>query len=129
MHVHDRRERPRERARRSTERVRRWELEHPAAVREAHPGGLIEADPGRMAQDLAGAWEVLGEAVQTVLRAAGVPDGYERLKEFTRGRAIDAATLGAFIDALPLPAGEKARLRALTPAQYTGLAAQLARGV
>jgi adenylosuccinate lyase len=89
----------------------------------------IEADPGRMAQDLAGAWEVLGEAVQTVLRAAGVPDGYERLKEFTRGRAIDAATLGAFIDALPLPAGEKARLRALTPAQYTGLAAQLARGV
>ena len=82
-----------------------------------------------MAQDVAGAWEVLGEAVQTVLRAAGVPDGYERLKEFTRGRAIDAATLGAFIDALPLPAGEKARLRALTPAQYTGLAAQLARGV
>ena len=89
----------------------------------------IEADPARMAQDFAGAWEVLGEAVQTVLRAAGVPDGYERLKEFTRGRAIDAATLGAFIDALPLPAGEKARLRALTPAQYTGLAAQLARGV
>jgi adenylosuccinate lyase len=89
----------------------------------------IEADAGRMAQDLAGAWEVLGEAVQTVLRATGVPDGYERLKEFTRGRAIDAATLGAFIDALPLPAGEKARLRALTPAQYTGLAAQLARGV
>ena len=89
----------------------------------------IEADPARMAQDFAGAWEVLGEAVQTVLRAAGVPDGYERLKEFTRGRAIDAATLGAFIDALPLPAGEKARLRALTPAQYTGLAAQLARAV
>ena len=46
----------------------------------------IEADPARMAADLDGAWEVLGEAVQTVLRAAGVPDGYERLKEFTRGR-------------------------------------------
>src|SRR5689334_9505616 len=53
--------------------------------------GKIEADPARMRADLDAAWEVLGEAVQTVLRAAGVPGGYERLKEFTRGRAIDAA--------------------------------------
>ena len=60
-----------------------------------------------MQQEFASAWEVLGEAVQTVLRAHGVPDGYERLKEFTRGRAIDAATLAAFIDGLPLPQAEK----------------------
>jgi adenylosuccinate lyase len=89
--------------------------------------GKIEADPARMTADLAAAWEVLGEAVQTVLRAAGVPDGYERLKEFTRGRAIDAAMLTAFIDGLPLPAAEKARLRSLRPEAYTGLAAELAR--
>jgi len=91
--------------------------------------GKIEADPARMTADFGAAWEVLGEAVQTVLRAAGVPDGYERLKEFTRGRAIDAATLAAFIDGLPLPAAEKARLRSLRPEGYTGLAARLARGV
>jgi len=89
----------------------------------------IEAHPARMSADLAGGWEVLGEAVQSVLRAAGVPNGYERLKEFTRGRQIDAATLAAFIDALPLAASEKARLRSLRPEGYIGLAAQLARKV
>ena len=88
----------------------------------------VEADPQRMAQDLEGAWEVLGEAVQTVLRAAGIADGYERLKEFTRGRAIDGATFAAFIEALPLPATEKTRLMGLRPEGYTGLAARLARG-
>jgi len=89
----------------------------------------IEADPARMAADLAGAWEVLGEAVQTVLRAAGVPGGYERLKEFSRGRTIDEAMLAAFIDSLPLAPVDKARLRSLTPADYTGLAAELARRI
>jgi adenylosuccinate lyase len=89
----------------------------------------IEADHERMAADLATAWEVLGEAVQTVLRAAGVPGGFERLKEFSRGRSIDAAALATFIDTLPLPAADKARLRALKPGDYTGLAAQLARGI
>jgi adenylosuccinate lyase len=64
-----------------------------------------------------------------VLRTAGIADGYERLKEFTRGRVIDAAMLAAFIEDLPLPAAEKARLKALTPAAYTGLAAALARQI
>jgi adenylosuccinate lyase len=91
--------------------------------------GKIEADPQRMAADFAAAWEVLGEAVQTVLRAAGVPGGYERLKEFTRGRAIDGPMLAAFIETLPLNAADKARLTALKPADYTGLAAQLARAL
>jgi adenylosuccinate lyase len=89
--------------------------------------GKIEADPARMSAELDAAWEVLGEALQTALRAAGVPDGFERLKQFTRGRAIDAATLAAFIEQLPLPAAEKARLGGLRPADYIGLAAQLAR--
>ncbi|HYC10161.1 MAG TPA: adenylosuccinate lyase [Steroidobacteraceae bacterium] len=87
----------------------------------------IEADPARLAADLADAWEVLGEAVQTVLRAAGVPGGYERLKEFSRGRRIDRSMFAAFIDSLPLAPADKARLRALTPSDYTGLAAELAR--
>ena len=89
----------------------------------------IEADAARMTSDLADSWEVLGEAVQTALRAAGVADGYERLKEFTRGRVVDARALGEFIDGLPLPAADKARLRALKPADYVGLAATLARGI
>ncbi|HEX4387280.1 MAG TPA: adenylosuccinate lyase [Steroidobacteraceae bacterium] len=87
----------------------------------------IEADAARMRADLDDAWEVLGEAVQTVLRAAGVPEGYERLKEFTRARTIDRASLAAFIDDLPLPPADKVRLKSLTPAAYTGLAARLAR--
>ena len=63
------------------------------------------------------------------VRAAGVPGGYERLKEFTRGRAIDAAAFAAFVETLPLAQSEKARLKALRPADYVGLAAQLARQV
>jgi adenylosuccinate lyase len=89
----------------------------------------IEADSERIAADLAGAWEVLAEAVQTALRAAGIPDGYERLKEFSRGREIDAPALRAFIDGLPLAPAERARLQALAPRDYTGLAAPLARGI
>ena len=64
--------------------------------------------------------------MQTVLRGAGVPDGYEKLKEFTRGRSIDAQALSDFIDTLPLGAAEKTRLKALRPADYTGIAARLA---
>jgi adenylosuccinate lyase len=91
--------------------------------------GKIEADPARMTADFATSWEVLAEAVQTVLRAAGIPGGYEKLREFTRGRAVDGAGLAAFIDTLPLQAAEKARLRALKPHEYTGLAAKLARQI
>jgi len=89
----------------------------------------VAADPTRIAADVESAWEVLGEAVQTVLRAAGVPEGYERLKDFTRDRHIDARALAAFIDTLPLPQPEKVRLKALTPQGYTGLAARLAKEV
>jgi len=89
----------------------------------------VAADSARIAADIESAWEVLGEAVQTVLRAAGVPNGYERLKEFTRGRAIDARALADFIDLLPLPATEKTRLKALTPQSYTGIATSLARSI
>jgi adenylosuccinate lyase len=89
----------------------------------------IEADAPRMEADLAGAWEVLGEAVQTVLRAAGVAGAYEQLKDFTRGRPIDAPMLAHFIDTLPLDAADKTRLKAMKPQDYVGLAAKLARNI
>jgi adenylosuccinate lyase len=90
--------------------------------------GLAKLTPDRerMAADLDGAYEVLGEAIQSVLRAAGVADGYERLKEFTRGQRIDAAGMAAFVATLPLQESERRRLSALRPADYVGLAAQLA---
>jgi adenylosuccinate lyase len=87
----------------------------------------ISPDPARMGQDLNGAYEILAEAIQSVLRAAGVANGYELLKQFTRGQSIDAAALRAFVATLPLPEAERARLAALAPAQYLGLAASLAR--
>lgn len=88
--------------------------------------GKIAADEARLARDLDGAWEVLGEAVQTVLRAAGVSNGYELLKDFTRDRPVDAALLAGFIATLPLPEAERQRLAALRPQDYVGLAPQLA---
>ena len=91
--------------------------------------GKIAADPERIAADIERAHEVLGEALQTALRAAGVPNGYELLKDFTRGTQVDAAAIAAFVDKLPLPPAERARLKALAPQQYLGLATQMARSI
>jgi len=91
--------------------------------------GKIAADPAAIAADIDAAHEVLGEALQTALRAAGVPNGYELLKDFTRGARVDAAGLAAFIDNTRLAQIFDVRLRALTPAQYVGLAASLARAI
>jgi adenylosuccinate lyase len=91
--------------------------------------GKIAADPKTIGADIDRAHEVLGEALQTALRAAGVPNGYELLKDFTRGTAVDATGLAAFIDKLPLPNAERARLKSLAPAQYLGLAAEMARAI
>jgi len=87
----------------------------------------LELDAERLAQDLNEAWEVLAEAVQTVMRAHGIPDAYDRLKAFTRGRAMDERAMREFIASLPLPADAKQRLLALEPSTYLGLAPQLAR--
>src|SRR5208283_6041400 len=57
----------------------------------------VELDANRLAEDLDRAWEVLGEAVQTVMRAHGIPDAYDRLKSFTRGRSVDRAAMREFI--------------------------------
>ena len=87
----------------------------------------VELDANRLAEDLDRAWEVLGEAVQTVMRAHGIPDAYERLKLFTRGRPIDRAAMREFIATLELPASEIERLLTLTPDSYLGVAPELAR--
>jgi adenylosuccinate lyase len=98
------------------------------AWRSAHAGlGRIEPDAARIAADLDGHWEVLAEAIQSVLRAHGVADAYERLKEFTRGRGVGAPELRSFVATLGLPADARRRLESLTPASYTGLAEALAR--
>jgi adenylosuccinate lyase len=89
--------------------------------------GKLELDVGRLGEDLERAWEVLGEAVQTVMRAHGIPDAYDRLKTVTRGRPIDQAAMRDFIAALELPVAEKERLLQLTPESYLGLAPELAR--
>jgi adenylosuccinate lyase len=98
--------------------------------RSAHAGlQRIEPDAARIAADLAGHWEVLAEAIQTALRAHGVAGGYEKLKEFTRGRDVGPAELRAFVATLGLPEDARRRLEDLTPASYTGLAEALARAL
>jgi adenylosuccinate lyase len=100
------------------------------AIEAAHKGlGKLDADLDSIAADLAGRYEVLAEAIQTVMRRYGLPDAYEQLKDLTRGRAIDAATLATFVAGLAIPAAERARLLALHPSSYTGLAALLARQI
>ncbi len=92
--------------------------------------GKLEANPAALAADLDANWEVLAEPIQTVMRRYGVANPYEQLKELTRGKGgINRDTLHAFIDGLAIPAAEKARLKAMTPGAYTGMAAELARQI
>ncbi|MDB6082848.1 MAG: adenylosuccinate lyase [Gammaproteobacteria bacterium] len=102
---------------------------HAVLAQQSLKAGLekVELDAVRLAEDLDRAWEVLGEAVQTVMRAQGIPDAYDRLKRFTRGRPTDRAAMRDFIDSLELPPAEKERLLQLTPGSYLGLAPELAR--
>ncbi len=93
----------------------------------------LDADADAMARDLDANWEVLGEAVQSAMRAAGVAgvpgmeNPYERLKELTRGHRITGDDLRDFVQNLGLPDDVAARLAAMTPATYTGAAADLVR--
>jgi adenylosuccinate lyase len=91
--------------------------------------GKLEADPRRMADDLDANWEVLTEAVQQVMRRHGVAGAYEKLKSLARGKRLDRKQLAEFVRKLPIPAAERQRLLALTPAAYTGHAAKLAKRI
>ncbi|WP_260502000.1 adenylosuccinate lyase [Aquabacterium sp. J223] len=89
----------------------------------------LELNRPALQADLDAAWEVLAEPIQTVMRRHGLPNPYEQLKALTRGKAIGREAVVAFVESLDLPAEDKARLAALSPAAYTGLAAVLARSV
>ena len=91
--------------------------------------GKLSANPERLAADLDASWEVLAEAVQTVMRRHGLPNPYEQLKALTRGRGINEASMREFIGSLDLPDADKQRLLEMTPAGYTGLADRLASDI
>ena len=91
--------------------------------------GKLEVSPEPIEADLDGAWEVLGEAVQTVMRRYGVPEPYEKLKALTRGQRLDPEGLKIFILSLDIPHDAQQQLLALTPRDYTGRAAALARDI
>lgn len=98
----------------------------------AHLRGLnkLEANPAALAYDLDHTWELLAEPIQTVMRRYGVANPYEKLKDLTRGKdGITPDVLKVFIESLDIPAEAKAQLLALTPASYTGKAAELAKRI
>jgi adenylosuccinate lyase len=98
------------------------------ALRSALRGlSRVAVDHEALARDLDGSWEVLAEAVQTVLRRLGHPGAYELMKELTRGATITQPDLARFLRGLGLPPEDEARLLALTPATYTGRTAELVR--
>jgi adenylosuccinate lyase len=91
--------------------------------------GKLELNRSVIAEDLANSWEVLAEAVQTVMRKHGLKEPYERLKAATRGRQLDRKSFGELLGSLPLPPEARASLAALAPEHYVGLAAALARRI
>jgi len=96
-----------------------------AFVNLARGLGRVEANEETMRADLQAHWEVIAEGAQTILRAAGVSDAYDVLKSLTRGKDITASEFAAWIDTLSVDESVKARLRALSPLTYIGLAEQL----
>ena len=91
--------------------------------------GKLTVNADRLGTDLDASWEVLAEAVQTVMRRYGLPEPYEQLKALTRGQGITRDSMRTFITSLELPADAKQRLLELTPGRYIGLAETLAKDV
>ncbi|MBW5802259.1 adenylosuccinate lyase [Coxiella endosymbiont of Ornithodoros amblus] len=89
----------------------------------------ISANEQRIRDDLEAHWEVLAEALQTVMRRYGIPGAYEQLKDLTRDKKIDKNWLTKFIEQLSLPTEVKNHLKSLTPGNYTGFAAELAKKI
>jgi len=89
----------------------------------------LETNPERLAADLDATWEVLAEPVQTVMRRYGIENPYEQLKELTRGKGISKEALREFVLTLAIPQDAKELLLAMTPANYIGIAAKLAKAI
>ena len=104
-------------------------LAHSLIAYQASLKGIskLEANPERLAADLNQAWEVLAEAIQTVMRRYGIEEPYEKLKAFTRGKAITEAMMQDFVTQLDLPKEAQQALLALTPAAYVGNASEQAK--
>jgi adenylosuccinate lyase len=101
-------------------------LAHQSLLQGLHK---LELNAAVLHADLDNAWEVLAEPIQTVMRQHGVSGAYEQLKEVTRGHKVTKEDLHRLIHTLSIPAEEKNRLLALTPASYIGLASSLAKRV
>ncbi|MCC1497791.1 adenylosuccinate lyase [Alcanivorax sp. 1008] len=106
-------------------------LAHSMIAYEASLKGIskLEVNPAQLDTDLDAAWEVLAEPIQTVMRRYAIEKPYEKLKELTRGKTITREALESFVESLAIPDDAKARLKAMTPASYTGNAADQARKV
>jgi adenylosuccinate lyase len=98
------------------------------ALKSAMRGlGKLQANPEAISRDIDQSWEVIGEAVQSVMRRYGIAEPYEKLKELTRGQVVDQKLMQDFIRSLEIPDDAKKRLLELTPSTYTGLAESLAK--
>ncbi|HIA90849.1 MAG TPA: adenylosuccinate lyase, partial [Candidatus Marinimicrobia bacterium] len=96
------------------------------ALRNISKGlGRITINKVQMANELDNHWEVLAEAVQTILRKSGKQDAYEQLKELTRGQSINEESLAKFVLGLKIPDDDKQTLLSLTPESYIGIAPKL----
>ena len=96
------------------------------ALRNISKGlGRITIDKSKLTQELDNHWEVLAEAIQTILRKSGNPDAYEQLKEIVRGQSITAETVTGFVSLLKISNADKKVLMNLTPESYIGLAPKL----
>jgi len=91
--------------------------------------GKLELNEARLAEDLDATWEVLGEAIQTVMRRYGLENPYEQMKALTRGKGITPDALKAFIENLDIPAEAKTELMQMTPGSYIGNAAAQAKAI
>ncbi len=91
--------------------------------------GKLSINDERLAADLDANWEVLAEAIQTVMRRYGLPEPYEQLKALTRGKGISRESLRDFVSGLALPDDVKHRLMVMSPGDYTGLATELAHAI
>ncbi|MDX8389058.1 MAG: adenylosuccinate lyase [Mariprofundaceae bacterium] len=91
--------------------------------------GKLRLNENRLAEDLDNSWEVLGEAIQTVMRRYGLENPYEQMKALTRGKTMDAEKMRCFVDGLDIPSQAKSELMALTPASYIGTAAEQAKAI
>jgi adenylosuccinate lyase len=87
----------------------------------------IKVNENQLQTELDSHWEVLGEAIQTILRKNEKEDAYEKLKELTRGHSINQKSLSVFIEKLDIPESDKQKLLSLTPNSYIGLATKLSR--